>query len=150
MKDSNDGTTEEQCVSGGGVWTAYNCGEAEEFLLNSPIANDPEVRHFLKEYWWQPKCCIGGAQEGGSTDTDADDILSSQGKDYSTDTSGGNIGAIVGGVIGGLAVAAIIVALVVKKMRQSGQVSDGVKNGKRNASIAATRRVTEYDFDTTL
>jgi len=148
-KDSNDGTTEEQCVSGGGVWTAYNCGEAEEFLLNSPIANDPEVRHFLKEYWWQPKCCIGGTQEDGSADTEADDMLSSQGKD-STDKSGGNIGAIVGGVIGGLAMAAIIVALVVKKMRQSGHVSDSVKSGKRNASIAATRRVTGYDFDTTI
>ena len=147
MKDSNDGTTEEECISGGGTWTAYNCGEAEEFLLHSPIANDPEVRHFLKEYWWQPKCCIGGAEEGNSADTEADEMLSSGGND-SADESSANIGAIVGGTVGGLAVAAAIVALVIKKKRHPGVASgDEKSDGKRSTSIAATRRVTGYDFD---
>ena len=152
MKDSNDGTTEEECVRGGGTWTAYNCGEAEEFLLNSPIANDPEVRHFLKEYWWQPKCCIGGdgAEEGNNADTKADEMLSSGGND-SADESSNNIGAVVGGAIGGLAVAAAIVALAIRKRRQSGAASgDEKSDGKRSTSIAATRRVTGYDFDNTL
>ena len=152
MKDSNDGTTEEECVRGGGTWTAYNCGEAEEFLLNSPIANDPEVRHFLKEYWWQPKCCIGGdgAEEGNSADTKADEMLSSGGND-STDGSRANIGAIVGGTVGGLAIAAAIVALVIKKKRHPGAAFGDKKSGeKRSTSIAATRRVTGYDFETPL
>ena len=154
MKDSNDGTTEEECISGGGTWTAYNCGEAEEFLLNNPISNDPEVRQFLKEFWWQPKCCIGGADADAdaddSTDTEADEMPSSGGND-STDESRANIGAIVGGTVGGLAISAAVVALVIKKKRHLGAaLGDKNSGGKRSTSIAATRRVTAYDFENTL
>ena len=150
MKDSNDGTTEEECISGGGTWTAYNCGEAEEFLLNNPISNDPEVRQFLKEFWWQPKCCIGGADADDSTDTEADEMPSFGGND-STDGSRANIGAIVGGTVGGLAIAAAIVALVIKKKRHPGAAFGDKKSGeKRSTSIAATRRVTGYDFENPL
>uniref|UniRef100_A0A7S0AZY3 Copper type II ascorbate-dependent monooxygenase C-terminal domain-containing protein n=1 Tax=Minutocellus polymorphus TaxID=265543 RepID=A0A7S0AZY3_9STRA len=157
MKDSNDGTTEEQCVSGGGVWTAYNCGEADNFLLNNPIASDPEVRQFLKEYWWQPKCCIGGTKGNGSVDPEAEENPFSE--DSSTKDSGSNVGGIVGGVIGALAGVIVAIAayfVVVKKKRRAGcqQASNGAscKNEERSKSIAATRRITAFDdeLDTNL
>ncbi|KAL7540769.1 hypothetical protein ACHAWF_011241 [Thalassiosira exigua] len=59
QKDSNDGTTEEACVGGGGSWSAYTCGEAQYFLDNLAEANGVtgDVAQFLAENWWRPKCC---------------------------------------------------------------------------------------------
>ena len=62
-KDSNDGTTEEQCTSGGGEWDRYTCGEAQEFIQSSINGLALEEKQYLREYWWAPKCCVGSAED---------------------------------------------------------------------------------------
>jgi len=83
-KDSNDGTTELQCTSGGGEWIEYDCGEAQQYLLQASVNGLAlEEKQFILEYWWAPKCCVGlGVDDkdvdgdGASSSTDSDDSSS--------------------------------------------------------------------------
>jgi hypothetical protein len=52
--DSNFGTTEEQCLGGGGLWQYYDCGTAEAYWNILPEEDD--LRDILKSVW-EPKCC---------------------------------------------------------------------------------------------
>lgn len=63
-KDSNDGTTEEECTGGGGVWESYSCGEAEALFQSPDSGLELGEKEYLREYWWAPKCCVGIAQDG--------------------------------------------------------------------------------------
>lgn len=58
--DSNDGTTGEQCATGGGTWKAYTC-EGIEFYLHKWAEKDgldKDAQQQLINDWWAPKCCF--------------------------------------------------------------------------------------------
>lgn len=58
MKDANDGTTEEECIDGGGEWSPYTCGEIDDYVQFVAIEQfGSEVTQYLIEEWWAPKCC---------------------------------------------------------------------------------------------
>lgn len=58
MKDANDGTTEEECIDGGGEWNPYTCGEMDDYVQFVAIEQfGSEVTQYLIEEWWAPKCC---------------------------------------------------------------------------------------------
>merc|ERR1712194_884596 len=42
-KNSNEGTTEAQCIDGGGSYNPYTCGD--------------DVVNYLMEEWYRPTCC---------------------------------------------------------------------------------------------
>jgi hypothetical protein len=65
MRDSNDGTTREECESGGGVYAPYTCAEALWYLENEPV--DSATVTFLIDEWWSPICC-GSEDDGGDHD----------------------------------------------------------------------------------
>ena len=89
-KDSNDGTTELQCTSGGGEWTEYDCGEAQQYLQSSANGLAVEEKQYLREYWWAPKCCVGGGDDvavADDKDVDGNDASSSTDSDDSSSAS---------------------------------------------------------------
>mmetsp|Transcript_18058 Transcript_18058/g.36528 ORF Transcript_18058/g.36528 Transcript_18058/m.36528 type:complete len:735 (+) Transcript_18058:124-2328(+) len=75
-KDSNDGTTEEECTGGGGVWESYSCGDAQALFQSPDSGFELGTKEYLREYWWGPKCCVGIAQDGDGSG-DASEVESS-------------------------------------------------------------------------
>merc|ERR1711966_77298 len=75
MKDSNDGTTKDQCVNGGGVFSPYTCGDAESFLENDPMAKalGEDTMNLLVTSWYQPKCCENIPVDALDEDEDEDE-----------------------------------------------------------------------------
>jgi len=142
-KDSNDGTSEKQCIAGGGTWSAYDCGDADDYLQSKTgFAADAQTRQYLKEYWWAPKCCIGGESgiSSDSSDETESEVSTPDEADLSTvntnSSSSSNAGAIAGGIVGALAVVAVVSFFILKKKRSS--------NMDKSQDIAATRRETMF------
>lgn len=97
-KDSNDGTTGEQCTEGGGTWAEYDCAGAEGFLATSEL--DSEILFYLKGMWWAPKCCVeddGNASigEDSSSEVNATDATGEPEIDSSLTSSAFRAGSIV-------------------------------------------------------
>merc|ERR1719222_191019 len=67
LADANDGTTEEDCVSGGGSWNPYTCENVNYWLeFEATLTLDTETVEFLVGSWYEPNCCI--PNESSSSD----------------------------------------------------------------------------------
>jgi len=74
-RDSNDGTTKEQCEGEGEVWTPYTCLDVENFLQKSAAQHggdgatnaDAQSLEFARRFWWEDKCCDGNGYTSGAT-----------------------------------------------------------------------------------
>ena len=59
-RDSNDGLTEDECVSEGGTWLSYACRDARSFLNSNLDPDLVQTMEYFAEFWYAPKCCLAG------------------------------------------------------------------------------------------
>lgn len=66
-RDSNDGTTQAQCVGAGGQWNAYTCEEIDYWIQFQAASTgiDNDSLQYVIDNWWAPNCC-GDGGEGSS------------------------------------------------------------------------------------
>jgi len=79
-RDSNDGTTKEQCEGDGEVWTPYTCLDVQNRLQRNSAQHggggaadttdaDLQSFEFARRFWWEDKCCDGNGDTSGATAT---------------------------------------------------------------------------------
>jgi len=68
-KDSNDGTTQAQCVGAGGEWFPYTCEEIEYWIQNDAASTGitDDALKVVMESWWQPKCCGTSGEDSSAS-----------------------------------------------------------------------------------
>jgi hypothetical protein len=85
-RDSNDGTTEAQCVDGGGLYEPYTCGDIANYVENDPEAKTlgDDVLNFLVGEWWRPLCCESILVDIPAPETTAEEEETNDGASEST------------------------------------------------------------------
>jgi hypothetical protein len=115
--DAMDGTTTAiECVAGGGVFVAYTCEEAQNWL--STVSDlDAETVEFLVDSEWGPKCCdmISRSHDDESHDHDSHDDgdreeVPSDKEEVTSDKEEVSSAVSVGGTASAVLLAALVLA----------------------------------------